>query len=1158
MTAHKTIAFRAATSGYQNGGTTATATVPSTVRAGDVILAFGAMADVTAGAFSLSSTAGSWTKLSASDVDDANLRTNTWWRVATSADADSTVTLSWTGSAKGGLLLQAYSGTHTTTPIQAVSGYATAVEAGTDTTHDAPGVTPAGPGYWVAEFVAARGAAALTITAPAGRTERVEQLGNSLGTVSQIGAGSAGTVTYDVATGAKTYTWDAALANAVGWSVALVPAPIDEPPTAPYDIRTELLLDGTWTTVDPGLVRYSDGISIRRGRAGEGGSADKGSCSLTLDNSSGDFFPRNPLGAYYGSLTRNTPLRVSLPYGSSYLHVPGDATDRATAPDSAGLSVTGDIDVRVSADMHWCEDLHLAGKWATTGNQRSWLLFLDVDGIVHWSWSTAGTSATATEVQSTTPLPVTAGPYGIRVTHDVNNGASGNTVTFYYSSDFSSWTQLGSAVVSSGTTSIFDSTASVEVGNVAEAAVSGTTTLWSQDRRILRAAIYNGIAGSLVASPRFEYQTAGASSFVDGQGNTWTMSGDSAMDDRDYRFAGEVPEWPPTADISGRDITVSIDAEGILRRLDRRDTPLRSAVYRGRLRQTTPPVAYWPMEDGEDADRLGSPIPGVNAMVFTGDPNLAGYSGFYGADSVCEPNGAVIRGYLPGYAGGNNQTVQALISVPTAGLADGTDVLWMAATGTAKDITITYNTTGGGTLGFIVYESTSPASVIASSTGIAGVNGVPTMVSLSITVSGGNVTFQLYGTPANSSTGAITSTASGTAVGYTLGRLTSVTINQTGGVTGSDAAVGHISVHNEALDLDDAPFRAGYAGESAGARILRLCAEEAISFRSIGTLGLVPSVPGGVALMGPQRQVSLMQLLRDAETADRGQLYEPTDGLTLGYRTRASLYSQAARVAVDYEAHELAAPLAPTDDDRWIRNDVTVTRPGGSSARAVVASGPLSIQEPPDGAGLYDHAEQVNVASDGDLLDQAGWLAHHGTIDQERHPSLSFQLASNELRTNLTLRDALRHHHLGDRVTVDNPPAWLPPDQLSQLSVGLTEFLTGLEHRLVLTTVPEVPYRAVALDDTTFGVLDTEGSTLAAGVASGATSLSVATPSGPLWSTSGDDFFIKVGGEVMTVTAVSGSSSPQTFTVTRSTNGVVKSHASGADVRLANQPILAL
>ena len=44
---------------------------------------------------------------------------------------------------------------------------------------------------------------------------------------------------------------------------------------------------------------------------------------------------------------------------------------------------------------------------------------------------------------------------------------------------------------------------------------------------------------------------------------------------------------------------------------------------------------------------------------------------------------------------------------------------------------------------------------------------------------------------------------------------------------------------------------------------------------------------------------------------------------------------------------------------------------------------------------------------------------------------------------------------------------------------------------------------------------------------------------------------IVVGGEEMAISSISGASSPQTFTVVRSANGVVKAHSAGADVRLA-------
>src|SRR6185295_9597978 len=76
-------------------------------------------------------------------------------------------------------------------------------------------------------------------------------------------------------------------------------------------------------------------------------------------------------------------------------------------------------------------------------------------------------------------------------------------------------------------------------------------------------------------------------------------------------------------------------------------------------------------------------------------------------------------------------------------------------------------------------------------------------------------------------------------------------------------------------------------------------------------------------------------------------------------------------------------------------------------------------------------------------------------------------------------------------------------------------------------------------------------STLTAGVSSSATSLSVTTATGnALWRSGAVNFDIGVAGEQMTVTNVSGTSSPQTFTVTRSVNGVVKAQATSATIKL--------
>jgi hypothetical protein len=92
--------------------------------------------------------------------------------------------------------------------------------------------------------------------------------------------------------------------------------------------------------------------------------------------------------------------------------------------------------------------------------------------------------------------------------------------------------------------------------------------------------------------------------------------------------------------------------------------------------------------------------------------------------------------------------------------------------------------------------------------------------------------------------------------------------------------------------------------------------------------------------------------------------------------------------------------------------------------------------------------------------------------------------------------------------------------------------------------------------------VDTDLSTLDTGIDDNDTSLSVASTGGVLWTVDADDWdtalngdgglFIVIGGERMRVTNISGANSPQTFTVARSVNGVVKAHLAGAAVHVAH------
>ncbi|WP_223772951.1 hypothetical protein [Streptomyces sp. 135] len=89
--------------------------------------------------------------------------------------------------------------------------------------------------------------------------------------------------------------------------------------------------------------------------------------------------------------------------------------------------------------------------------------------------------------------------------------------------------------------------------------------------------------------------------------------------------------------------------------------------------------------------------------------------------------------------------------------------------------------------------------------------------------------------------------------------------------------------------------------------------------------------------------------------------------------------------------------------------------------------------------------------------------------------------------------------------------------------------------------------------------VDTDGSSLVSAVTATSTTLTV-TSAGLPWTTSVVDMPIpiEVGGEVMSVTAVSGTTSPQAFTVVRSVNGVTKPHQAGASIRLAFPAVVPL
>ncbi|HYD00303.1 MAG TPA: hypothetical protein VEB22_03685 [Phycisphaerales bacterium] len=209
----------------------------------------------------------------------------------------------------------------------------------------------------------------------------------------------------------------------------------------------------------------------------------------------------------------------------------GVAGNSASVPDSVALSITGDIDIRKRvAPNDWTSgsSISLVAKWGSAGSRSFNFRFSAADRLV-LETSADGTATSKTFTSSAAPGGTDLQPLWVRVTLDVDDGAGNALARFYTSPDGNTWTQLGTDVSSAGTTSIFDSAASVFLGSR-----DGTNDQFTG--RIYRAQIYNGIGGTLVLDIDFSKTAKLATSFVCDTGQTVTIN---SSGDTGARICGE-------------------------------------------------------------------------------------------------------------------------------------------------------------------------------------------------------------------------------------------------------------------------------------------------------------------------------------------------------------------------------------------------------------------------------------------------------------------------------------------------------------------------------------------------------------------------------------------------------------------------------------------
>jgi len=595
------------------------------------------------------------------------------------------------------------------------------------------------------------------------------------------------------------------------------------------------------------------------------------------------------------------------------------------------------------------------------------------------------------------------------------------------------------------------------------------------------------------------------------------------------RYAGFVSELPPRWDAAEKDHYVRVRVDGLLRRLGQGASPLKSALRRGI--PATNPTAWWPLEDGVPT----SGLTGGATMTQTGQVQYQSETGQAGSDALPDfSGGGMLSAPLPTtattnqwrfefvarFGTGSDTIPDADFTVPVHIVSPAGSVnIWevLISTGTAI---AQWSDTSGGFTGLV-------------DSAVAVDDGQWHHFRFEAAQSGANilVTFTVDGT----------TTVTSTIVTKTLDSTNSaIYVNPNQDVATFVGSVGHLTYWAPfSSGIDTAYIATGYNGELAHTRFSRLCTEESIP---------ADVDPQSTELMGPQGIKTLLELLRECEAADEALMLDQTDG-RLAFTPRVVRENRAVAFTLDYASRHISPPLEPTDDDQRIRNDVTVTRPGGvARANAVDTTGPVGVTA----VGRYTDSVELNLFADAQTERHAGWRLNLGTVDGLRFPTVTVNLRRNN---SLTASIVAITDMIGSRIKITNLPDVVSFDDVDLIIEGYTEQISQKNWIITFNCAPYAPYQVAIVEDPAAATdtprIGSGTAVLATGINTSATSLSVTTGTGGLWTTAGADFSmdINIEGERIRLSAISGSSSPQTFTASaRSVNGVVKSHLAGARI----------
>jgi hypothetical protein len=345
------------------------------------------------------------------------------------------------------------------------------------------------------------------------------------------------------------------------------------------------------------------------------------------------------------------------------------------------------------------------------------------------------------------------------------------------------------------------------------------------------------------------------------------------------------------------------------------------------------------------------------------------------------------------------------------------------------------------------------------------------------------------------------------------------------------SALGHVIVTGPQAQLLSASVLAalsGFPAEVAGDRFARICTQEGVAYRVVGT-------QSDTQMMGGQGVDSIMDLLKEAVITDDGLIFEDRASNALVFRTRRSMYA-APKLELSYPQH-IGRPFAPVVDDLAVGTAVIVKNADGSQSTAAVAGTEAE-------SGQERKEVRVNIYNPLLLADLAAYWLNRYTVPGARYPSVVLDLDANP-----QLAAAAAALDPGDLITV----AGYRPDPVTLMVLGIAGSTASHRRTLTLSTVDGTLWRAGVYGVSRYDLPD---STLQLPATAAALTLTVNPGGGSdAWSSAAPPYEWMIGAERVRVSAITepaGTPRVQVATVLRAVNGVALTHPAGQAVHIAD------